>query len=59
MYAIRSYYVMVTINTMMVLEFMHNNKEYDSIITNITLANDLNAFIKPAIDTEMWRNNFV
>ncbi len=46
--------LMVTINTMMVLEFMHNNKEYDSIITNITLANDLNAFIKPAIDTEMW-----
>lgn len=46
--------LMVLINTMMIVEFLHINKQYDAIITNITIANDLNAYIKPAIDTEMW-----
>jgi two-component system sensor histidine kinase YesM len=30
------------------------NRQYDAIITNITTANSINGFIKPAIDTEMW-----
>jgi two-component system sensor histidine kinase YesM len=39
---------------MMILEVLRFNRQYDAIITNITTANNLNGFIKPAIDTEMW-----
>ena len=46
--------LMVSINTMMILEVLRFNRHYDSIITNITTANSINGFIKPAIDTEMW-----
>ena len=43
-----------TINIMFVLEMMRFNRKYDAIITNITAANSINGYIKPAIDTEMW-----
>ena len=41
-------------NAMLVLEVMRFNRKYDAIITNITTANSINGYIKPAIDTEMW-----
>ncbi len=46
--------LLVAINTMMIMEVLRFNRQYDAIITNITTANNLNGFIKPAIDTEMW-----
>lgn len=46
--------LMVAVNTMMMMEVLRINRHYESIITNITTANRINGFIKPAIDTEMW-----
>jgi len=46
--------LLVAVNTMMILEVLRFNRRYDAIITNITTANSINGFIKPAIDTEMW-----
>lgn len=46
--------LLVTVNTMLMLEVLQFNRQYDAIITNITTANSINGFIKPAIDTEMW-----
>ena len=46
--------LMVAVNTMMILNIIRFNRQYDAIITNITTANGINGFIKPAIDTEMW-----
>lgn len=42
------------INIMLILEVLRFNNQYDAIITNITTANSINGYIKPAIDTEMW-----
>jgi two-component system, sensor histidine kinase YesM len=47
-------FLMVAVNTMMILNVVRFNRQYDAIITNITTANSINGFIKPAIDTEMW-----
>jgi len=41
-------------NVVLALEVMSFNRKYDAIITNITTANSINGYIKPAIDTEMW-----
>jgi two-component system sensor histidine kinase YesM len=41
-------------NTILTLEVMRFNNKYDAIMTNITSANSINGYIKPAIDTEMW-----
>ncbi len=46
--------LMVAVNSMMFLNALRFNRQYDAIITNITAANSINGFIKPAIDTEMW-----
>jgi len=46
--------LMVAVNSMMLLNVYRFNRQYDAIITNITTANNLNGFIKPAIDAEMW-----
>jgi len=46
--------LLVAVNAMMVLEVLRFNRQYDAIITNITTANSINGYIKPAIDTEMW-----
>lgn len=46
--------LLVAINTMMILEALRFNRQYDAIISNITTANSINGYIKPAIDTEMW-----
>jgi two-component system sensor histidine kinase YesM len=42
------------INTILAVETMNFNRKYDAIITNITTANSINGYIKPAIDSEMW-----
>ena len=41
-------------NGLMALELINFNRKYDAIITNITTANSINGYIKPAIDSEMW-----
>ena len=47
-------FLMVAVNSVMILNVLQFNRRYDAIITNITTANSINGFIKPAIDTEMW-----
>ena len=47
-------FLMIAVNTMMILNVLRFNRQYDAIMTNITTANSINGFIKPAIDTEMW-----
>ncbi|MBN1583104.1 MAG: sensor histidine kinase [Anaerolineae bacterium] len=47
-------FLMVAVNAIMILNVLQFNRQYDAIITNITTANSINGFIKPAIDTEMW-----
>lgn len=46
--------LLVILNTLMIFEALRVNRQYDSMITNVATANSINAFIKPAIDTEMW-----
>jgi two-component system sensor histidine kinase YesM len=46
--------LLVAVNTMMILEVLRFNRNYDAVITNITTANSINGFIKPSIDSEMW-----
>jgi two-component system sensor histidine kinase YesM len=43
-----------TMNAVLALEVMRFNRKYDAIMTNITTANSINGYIKPAIDAEMW-----
>jgi len=47
-------FVMGLIDAILIVQVMRFNNEYKAIITNITTANSLNGYIKPAIDTEMW-----
>jgi two-component system, sensor histidine kinase YesM len=47
-------FLLMAVNTMMILNILRFNRQYDAIITNIAKANSINGFIKPAIDTEMW-----
>ncbi len=46
--------LLVIMNALLVMEVLRFNSRYDTIITNITTANSLNGYIKPAIDAEMW-----
>jgi two-component system sensor histidine kinase YesM len=46
--------LLATMNMVLVLEVMRFNSRYDAIMTNITTANSINGYVKPAIDTEMW-----
>lgn len=46
--------LLCAVNIMLILEMLRFNRQYDAIITNITTANSINGYIKPAIDTEMW-----
>ncbi|MCB8983519.1 MAG: sensor histidine kinase [Ardenticatenaceae bacterium] len=41
-------------NVMLIWEVLRFNRQYDAIITNITTANSINGYVKPAIDAEMW-----
>lgn len=47
-------FLMAAINAVLIMEVLRFNRQYDAIITNITAANSINGYIKPAIDTEMW-----
>lgn len=46
--------LLTSVNGLLALEVMRFYQKYDAIMTNITMANSINGFIKPAIDTEMW-----
>jgi two-component system sensor histidine kinase YesM len=46
--------IMGTTNALLMLRVLYYNRQYDTIITNITTANGISGYIKPAIDTEMW-----
>ena len=47
-------FLLVAVNTMLILQVLQFNRQQAAMITNITTANNINGFIKPAIDTEMW-----
>src|SRR5512145_3364997 len=47
-------FLLSAINAVLILQVLRFNRRYDAIITNITTANSINGYIKPAIDTEMW-----
>ncbi len=47
-------FMMSAVNALLIVRVIHYNRQYDTIITNITTANSINGYIKPAIDTEMW-----
>jgi two-component system, sensor histidine kinase YesM len=46
--------IMGSTNVMLVLQVLNYSRQYDSIITNITTANNISGNIKPEIDTAMW-----
>jgi two-component system, sensor histidine kinase YesM len=46
--------LMALVNSLLILEVLRFNRQYAAIINNITTANSINGYIKPAIDTEMW-----
>ncbi len=46
--------LMAAVNALLILEVVRFNRSYAAIIDNITTANSINGYIKPAIDTEMW-----
>lgn len=46
--------LMGLINGILIAQVLFFNQQYDKIIGNITTANSINGYIKPAIDTEMW-----
>jgi two-component system sensor histidine kinase YesM len=41
-------------NAMLIWQVVDYSRQTDAIMTNITTANSINGYIKPAIDTEMW-----
>ncbi len=47
-------FLMVVINAVLLVRVEQYNRQFDQIITNITTANSINGYIKPAIDLEMW-----
>lgn len=46
--------LMVSINGILLLQFMNVSRQYDGIITNVSTANSINS-IKTDIDAEMWK----
>ncbi|MGB8647960.1 MAG: sensor histidine kinase [Anaerolineae bacterium] len=46
--------LMGLINAALFVQMSSYTRQYDAIIYNITTANSINGYIKPAIDTEMW-----
>lgn len=42
------------VDAILIVQVLRFNRQYDAIITNITTANSINGYIKPAIDSEMW-----
>src|SRR5512136_935265 len=46
--------MMGLINAVLLVQMLSYSRQYDAIINNITTANSISGYIKPAIDTEMW-----
>ncbi len=46
--------MMGLINAVLLVQMLSYSHQYDAIINNITTANSISGYIKPAIDTEMW-----
>jgi two-component system sensor histidine kinase YesM len=47
--------LMSVTNVLLVAQVLNYSRQYDAIITNITIANSISGRIKNDIDTEMWR----
>jgi len=47
-------FVLSTIAALVILQGIQFNRAYDKIINNITTANSINGYIKPAVDTATW-----
>jgi hypothetical protein len=47
--------LMGTTNAVLVMQALSYSRQYDAIIANITTANSISGYIKPAIDAEMWQ----
>ena len=45
---------MSMVDAILIVQALSFNRQYDTIITNITTANSINGYIKPSIDSEMW-----
>jgi two-component system sensor histidine kinase YesM len=45
---------MSMVDAILIVQVLRFDNQYEAIITNITTANSINGYIKPAIDTEMW-----
>lgn len=46
--------LMGTSNAVLMLQMVNFGHQYDAMMNNITTANSINGYIKPAIDAEMW-----
>lgn len=46
--------VLSAVATLVIFQGIQFNRAYDKIINNITTANSINGYIKPAIDTAIW-----
>jgi len=46
--------MMGLINAVLLVQMLNYSRQYDAIINNITTANSISGYIKPAIDTAMW-----
>ncbi len=46
--------IMGTINAVLMVQMLNYSHQYGAMINNITTANSINGYIKPAIDAEMW-----
>lgn len=47
-------FVMGLVDAILIIQVLRFNNQYEAIVANITTANSINGYIKPAIDTEMW-----
>lgn len=45
---------MSMVDAILIVQVLRFNRQYDAVITNITTANSINGYVKPAIDSEMW-----
>lgn len=46
--------MMGLINAVLLVQMLNYSRQYDAIINNITTANSISGYIKPAIDSAMW-----
>jgi two-component system sensor histidine kinase YesM len=46
--------MMGLINAVLLVQMLNYSRQYDAIINNITTANSISGYVKPAIDSAMW-----